>query len=77
MCYMHLPFSGGSRGGYGEGGGSSEPPFETKLFHFHGEFSEKSGKKGGGALRQNCFIFMENFSEISGKINEKSGKVNK
>ena len=22
----------------------SNPPFETKLFHFHGEFSEKSGK---------------------------------
>ena len=25
-------------------GGSFEPPFETKLFHFHGEFSEKSEK---------------------------------
>ena len=30
-----LKFSGGSTGS------SLEPPFETKLFHFHGEFSEK------------------------------------
>ena len=28
----------------GAGGGVLEPPFETKLFHFLGEFSEKSGK---------------------------------
>ena len=32
--------SGGFRGGLG---GSLEPPFETKIFNFHGEFSEKSG----------------------------------
>ena len=59
---MYSPFSGGSREGSGEGGGSSDPPlrqnyfifmenfpknqerggggFETKLFHFHGEFLE-------------------------------------
>ena len=30
--------SGGSRGG---SGGSNEPPFEPKLFHFHGEFQNK------------------------------------
>ena len=48
-CFMEASFltivqyysSGRSRGG---SGGLSEPPFETKLFYFHGEFSEKSGK---------------------------------
>ena len=33
--------SGGFRGG---SGGSLEPPSETKLFQFHGEIYEKSGK---------------------------------
>ena len=33
--------SGGFRGG---SGGSLEPPSGTKLFHFHGEIYEKSGK---------------------------------
>ena len=28
--------------GGGGGGGLLGPPFETKLFHFHGELSEKS-----------------------------------
>ena len=27
----------------GGGGVALEPPFETKIFNFHGEFSEKSG----------------------------------
>ena len=31
-------------GGGGGGGGASEPPFGTKLFHFHGEFYEKLSK---------------------------------
>ena len=34
-------FSGRFRGG---SGGSPEPPTGTKLFHFHGEIYEKSGK---------------------------------
>ena len=28
----------------GVSSGSLEPPFETKLFHFHGEFSENDEK---------------------------------
>ena len=43
-CSIHrngVQRSGGPRGG---SWGSLEPPFETKLFHFHGEFAEKSGK---------------------------------
>ena len=35
--FIHLG-SGGSRGG------AFEPPFEPKLFHFHGEFQEKIGQ---------------------------------
>ena len=38
---MLLIFSGGSRGG---SGGLLEPPFEAKLFHFHGDLFEKLGK---------------------------------
>ena len=72
---MHSPFSGGSRGGYGEGGGLSEPPFETKLFHFHGEFSEKNRKKKRGALRQNYFIFMENFQKNKEKLMKNQVKL--
>ena len=34
-------YSGGFRGG---SGGSLEPPSGTKLFQFHGEIYEKSGK---------------------------------
>ena len=34
-------YSGGFRGG---SGGSPEPPSGAKLFHFHGEIYEKSGK---------------------------------
>ena len=34
-------YSGGFRGG---SGGSLEPPFGSKLFQFHGEMYEKSGK---------------------------------
>ena len=34
----------GSGGSKGDSWGSLESPFETKLLHFHGEFSEKSGK---------------------------------
>ena len=34
-------FSGGSRGG---SGGSVEPPWEFKLFHFRGEFWENVGE---------------------------------
>ena len=37
----HYSSSGGFRGG---SGGSLEPPSGTKLFHFHGEIYEKSGK---------------------------------
>ena len=33
--------SGGSRGG---SGGLLEPPFEAKLFQFHGDLFEKLGK---------------------------------
>ena len=36
ICY-----SGGSRGG---SGGSPEPPFEAKLFYFHGDLFEMLGK---------------------------------
>ena len=44
-----LMYSGGSLGG------SSESSFETKLFHFHGEFLEKSGKinKSGKIKKSN------------------------
>ena len=38
------------------GWGSPEPHFETKLFHFHGEFSEKSGKNN----KYSCKIIKSN-----------------
>ena len=45
MLYQHSSVKSYSSGrSRGELGGSREPPFETKLFHFHGDFSEKSGK---------------------------------
>ena len=40
ILFTTLP-SGGFRGG---SGGSLETPFGSKLFHFHGEMYEKSGK---------------------------------
>ena len=43
LCMISsINLSGGPRGGLG---GSLESTFETKLLHFHGEFSEKKGKK--------------------------------
>ena len=38
---MPMTISGGFRGG---SGGSLEPPFGSKLFQFHAEMYEKSGK---------------------------------
>ena len=38
MKVQDVTHSGKSRGGSGD---SNEPPFESKLFHFHGEFQEK------------------------------------
>ena len=38
---LRLELIGGFRGG---SGGSLEPPFGSKLFQFHGEMYEKSGK---------------------------------
>ena len=41
MAFSPKGVSGGFRGG---SGGSLEPPLGTKLFHFHGEIYQKSGK---------------------------------
>ena len=44
LIVVYFPFwkdSGGYRGG---SGGSLEPPSGTKLFQFHGEIYDKSGK---------------------------------
>ena len=40
LIWTYGQVSDGSRG---SSVGSREPPFETKLFHFHAVFSEKSG----------------------------------
>ena len=39
---MQWGFRGGGDGGGGRG--LLQTPFEIKLFHFHGDFSEKVGK---------------------------------
>ena len=73
---MHSPFSGGSRGGSGEGVGLSDPPLRQNYFIFMENF-QKNQEKRWGASETKLFHFHGEFSEKSGKINEKSGKVNK
>ena len=41
-CNAFISYSSG--GSIGGSGGSNEPPLETKLFHFHGEFQKKMVK---------------------------------
>ena len=56
-------------------GGSIEPPFETKLFHFHGEFLEKSGKmnkQSGKSNNSNPLCKLNPLSRNPGSAPEKA-----
>ena len=45
ISHMSVTFTSGLSGGFrGGSGGSLEPPSGTKIFQFHGEIYEKSGK---------------------------------